>query len=62
MRTHRTLRLRKEVLTELSDGDLESVVGAEALATLPIRHCWSVVIWSCVESCVTCLSCPGTCE
>lgn len=61
MNEKRTLRLRKEVLTELRDSELASVVGADDAATLPIRHCWSVVIWSCVESCVTCLSCP-TCE
>ena len=60
MNSKRTLHLRKEVLAELADAELESVVGAEA-TTLPIRHCWSVKIVSCVDSCLTCLSCPTQC-
>lgn len=62
MKDKRTLRLRKEVLSELAESELESVVGADAVLTFPVRHCWSVVIVSCVDSCVTCLSCPGLCD
>lgn len=62
MNATRTLHLRREVLTELRDSELESVVGADAFPTLPWAHCWSVKIVSCVESCLTCLSCPTACE
>ena len=47
----RELRLRKEVLTELADGDLELVIGAADTVTLVHTQCNTC-------SCVTCYSCP----
>jgi len=51
MSERRDLRLKKEVLTELADGDLELVIGAADTVTLVHTQCNTC-------SCVTCYSCP----
>lgn len=52
MRTHRTLRLRREVVAELADGDLASVVAADGSVT-GITTFFPTM-------CFTCLTCMGT--
>lgn len=39
MRSHRTLRLRKEVLTELGERELGEVAGAAPPPTIPQTYC-----------------------
>ncbi len=53
MNAKRALRLRREVLTELRDGDLEAVAGAAGEGPS-----W-ILTW-CI-TCLTCITCPWNC-
>jgi hypothetical protein len=60
MSAGRRLTLRREALTELSTGDLTSVVGGQALTQLPQNSC---PVQDCVAltnhvSCLVCQSYP----
>ncbi len=55
MNDKRALRLRREVLTELRDGELESVAGA-------MDDTLTRVVTACVNTlCITCITCVFVC-
>ncbi len=51
----RTLSLKCERLTELSNADLAAIAGAQGLPTLPVDQCFGFTDWR-----TTCGCCTGS--